>query len=355
MTFETGPNHQEESISSSFLKELEQAREDGYESVKALVRQEDILATKEVCGTPLEKASWMNEKDWERLTVMRLYDEPTALHCIRTFLLAEKKLGECHVKGISLSSLIDEEVGTLENFYRACLFHDVGKCCLPHAVLNNSLNDADLAKVLIEQMEKDGDTLLLTQIEESVQAHYLGHTEDELAHFLESVHPVRYVKIRYILSEEEVRNITNKIPGIHGDSTLADAIRFHEAKSGDILMEEGEVVAAKIARGHHNYDNHQLEFPMASGLIGVSAKLEEFLAIADMYEALTAKRVYKDSFAPVKALSFLIKEVKLREINPFIAALWIQSELRTLDENILSGEERTSLIYIKKFAEEHQL
>lgn len=98
-----------------------------------------------------------------------------------------------------------------------------------------------------------------------------------------------------------------------------------------------------------------MRHPIANGLIGVSAKLEEFLAIADMYEALTAKRVYKESFAPVKALSFLIKEVKLREINPFIAALWIQSELETLDEDVLSEEERASLLYIKKFAEEHQL
>jgi response regulator RpfG family c-di-GMP phosphodiesterase len=339
------------------IQNITEAKTNNYEGIKRKLVEEghlsdEVLFIKDLYKNELEAAHWMEEKDWEMLAVMNVYDEATAEHCIRTYILAKEKLEKCHLGGIPLKDHVSDEAGMLDSFYRACLFHDIGKCCLPHEVLNNTMTESQLADTLFDHMNSIDNFETVTTIQNDLKVTYIGETENELKAFLQKANPVRYAPLSSIFEEDQVSSLMVRFPGINSTSTLLKVISFHEKESERVLKEHGDTIAAIIAGGHHNYDGHKLNFPIASDLLEICVKVEEILMLADIQDALTAERKYKSKFPILKALKYLVQEARLKNIHDMLSATWVRSELEKFNKENLNEEDTRLLKDAERFVRE---
>ncbi len=334
-----------------------------YEEIRGTLRSEGLLTDEvervhEVYGTALESAEWMTEGDWEMLAIMDCYDKSTADHCVETYRIARDRIERFTMGDKKFSEMITGEGIPLSEFYRACLFHDIGKCCIPHAILHNHLTDAEFGKQLCEDVFHGAKKEILADVESAAGEKFAGEwgNSEQLQDFLKThhVHTMRFVPVREVLSEEDLAVVSMRFPEIDLETaTLADLLVPHEEESERILNSEGRSTAADIAGKHHNYRNLPVRFPIATGTLGVSAALEEILALSDMEQAMSAKRAYKEGLPMSMVLRSIIAEVEIRKMNPVITTFWVTQELATISE-----EERlqnpAAIAEIEQFIAGHQ-
>lgn len=309
----------------------------------------EILRTKETYGEDLEHAPWMTEKDWKMLTIMDSYDSHTARHCVETFRIAHDRVDRFMAGDKKFSELIIHEGISLDDFFRACLFHDIGKCLIPRSILNNTLSDNDFNTQLCKDVFRGGHSELLNEIEKTTghtfEIHEGRDSEKQLHEYLTEnhVHTMRYVPAREVLKENDINLIKERFPHINFDeATLADLIKPHEEGSEQILYSQGFTVAAEIAGKHHNYRKLEVRFPVTTEIAGVTVALEELLALSDMKQALSAKRSYKKALGTPLVLRNLIIEAERHEISSVITSLWVEQELELLsNEELLTYDEPT--------------
>jgi hypothetical protein len=253
--------------------------------------------------------------------------------------------------------IVDEGI-PLSEFYRACLFHDIGKCCIPHSILRNHLTDADFGKQLCEDVFYGEQKDILADVESAAGEKFDGEwgNSEQLQEFLKThhVHTMRFVPVREVLSAEDLAIVSVRFPEIDLETaTLADLLMPHEEESERIFAAQGFSIAADIAGKHHNYRNLPVRFPIATGTLGVSAALEEILVLSDMEQAMSAPRSYKEGLPMSVVLQTIIAEVKTRNMNPIITTFWVTQELAAI-----SKEERdqhpVAIADIEKFIAAHQ-
>ena len=350
---------------------------------------EDILAKLEEAGlldeqvnnlqerfcNQLEAATFLSHEDWKALTVLELYDTGTFEHSLDTYLIARKKVEqpikfEGHT--IVLAEKIEQEgLFQLEQFYRACLLHDIGKIEIPHFIITSKINHIEWAEMLVTIDERNGNDALLkkslsesgiTLPEEISQMEQNTFEEKEnrkmmLAKFLSdnNVRCEKYVPVSEALDNpllgEKAFSPKNMgeldargLPNITSNSPLFDIAKLHEKKSSGILRESMHLEKeATLAGAHHDYDRlyAQLfeENPYAVSSFQISNKLAEFLRLTDMYQAIKSKRTYKNSESRLEALLDLTKSVDGKKIHYLVAYLWISSEMETLKDTVPSEHE----------------
>lgn len=341
-----------------------------YEKIRDTLRSEELLAdevgrVREVYGALLEGAEWMTPEDWEMLAIMDCYDKSTADHCVETYRIARDRIERFTMGDKKFSEMIEGEGIPLSEFYRACLFHDIGKCCIPHSILHNHLTDAEFGKQLCEDVFLGGKKEILADVEAAAGEKFEGEwgNSEELQEFLKThhIHTMRFVPVREVLSEEDIAVVAMRFPEIDLETaTLADLFVPHEEESERILKAQGCSTAADIAGKHHNYRNLSVRFPITTGTLGVSAALEEILALSDMEQAMSGRRAYQkrslvsgESLPMSIILCDMIAEVQTRNMNPVITTFWVTQELATISE-----EERlqnpTAIAEIEQFITLHQ-
>lgn len=307
----------------------------------------------------LESAAWMTEKDWEMLAVMDFYDEKTVRHCIETLRIAEDRIERFKAGDRKFSELIKHEGVPLQEFFRACLFHDIGKMVVPRSILNNTFFDKDFDTQLYDSIFHGGKKEFLTRIETATGHPFEGGDDEVSLHKylrLHHVHTMRYVPVEKILSEADLLAARNRFPEVDfSNATLADLIQIHEEGSEKILTDCGFVVAASIAGKHHNYHKTRLRFPVSTEVLSVSIALEEILALSDMKQALSSKRSYKDALCTPLVLRDLILEATQHDISPVTTSLWVKQEMAMIPQEEVLTYNDDSLraideceIYIKK-------
>jgi putative two-component system response regulator len=112
-----------------------------------------------------------------------------------------------------------------------------------------------------------------------------------------------------------------------------DIIKTHAKLGGDVLKNANDEfkkefdkdsylkVASDIASYHHEkYDGTGYPEGLKGEEIPLCARI---VAIADVYDALRSKRVYKDGFSHEKSLS-IIKEEKSKAFDPFLVDIFIE-------------------------------
>jgi response regulator RpfG family c-di-GMP phosphodiesterase len=92
----------------------------------------------------------LTENDLEILMVMYRFNKGTFRHSIRTLSIVKNKINKPLEKNIVLAEWIGKEIQDMDVFYRACLFHDIGKIAIPEFILTNKLNDIQWANYLFE-------------------------------------------------------------------------------------------------------------------------------------------------------------------------------------------------------------
>lgn len=163
------------------------------------------------------------------------------------------------------------------------------------------------------------------------------------------------------LTAENIDNIIKAAP-MHdiGKITIEDSIlrkpnrlnpaeyeimKTHSAAGGDLIKsnlnavasEEFVKVAYEMARHHHEYWNGN-GYPdgIAGDKIPLSARI---LAVADVYDALTARRVYKEPMSTEKAIS--IMNENSGQYEPILLEVFTKSqeELKVLTESMYARKE----------------
>jgi len=122
----------------------------------------------ETYDADLKLATFLTPDDWKALTVLELYDTGTFLHSLETYRIAKKMMEKTFIFGntkIELATMIRQENRvSLEQFYRACLLHDIGKVEVPHFIITSEISHAGWAEMLVNMDKRDPDKKLLENI-----------------------------------------------------------------------------------------------------------------------------------------------------------------------------------------------
>lgn len=343
---------------------IEVARSGGYPRILETLRAEALLEkeAERVRGEyELDQIEWVNENDREMFAILDLYDPGTARHCYETYKLAKEKMEKEILPGVSFAKLLREQEGvSLEQFYRACLFHDIGKVEVPWAVIHNDMDESTMLGCMHHAYHE---LFLNRRIPASL---HLGEhaTDAEIDCAFAHQHQVRCVHLlpaRDVLSSEDLEEV--KRFGFTGEETLFEIIQTHEFQSGKILANAGRTVESKIAASHHNYAGKSLiefTFPLAIGALRMSVNLADVLHLADIEQALSSPdRSYKRAFSMPKVMNIIVEDTRHGKIDPMAAFLWLTDEMQKYetepheyDDPEAQAEDEANLAAVRAFLAE---
>lgn len=311
---------------------VEIAGEGNYARILSTLSAEDLLSDERervVEEYKLDELSFVNEHDKDMFTVLDLYDPGTARHCLETYKIAKDKIEKEIVPGVTLARLIERDEGiSLDAFYRACLFHDIGKVEVPRVVVRNRTDDGHMLECLHHIYPA-----LYHEGRIPKQWHLGRHPSDmSIDETLHSKHkrPIELVPAKKVLSPEDLEEVQRF--GYTGEETLMDMLRPHERLSGKILAEADYPVEAKIAALHHNYDDIEVENGYAIGALHLGVddvELTDMLHIADVSQALqSTERPYKRMFREPRKMKIIVEHAEEERVKPFAAYLWLKDDLK---------------------------
>jgi len=335
----------ESSYEGVHARAIEIAGEGKYAVILDTLREEKLL-TKEMERVEreysLDDISFLNEHDREMFAVLDLYDPGTARHCLETYQIAREKIEKEIIPGVSFARLIEkQEDVTLDQFYRACLFHDIGKVEVPRAVIRNHFDEGHMLECMhhvYHTLYHDGKIPAWLGLKEDA-------TDTEIDSAFVKQHSLRCVQLvpsREVLSPDELAEIQAR--GYTGEETLMDIIKPHETHSGEILERAGYLTESRLAALHHNYGNKTPEHPFAVSILHLNVDLADMLHIADVTQALqSGDRSYKGAFSPSKMMRIIAEHAQEGKVSPLAAYLWLTDDVRAYDaqpQELLSAKQR---------------
>jgi len=115
-------------------------------------------------------------------------------------------------------------------------------------------------------------------------------------------------------------------------------------------------VESYLAGHHHNYDNEPLRYPLTTDTLHISIDLADMLHIADVMQALSAKRFYKGAFRLPKIMRIVVEHVQDKKIKAMSAYIVLTNQLQKYDaatHNIGDGsahdEDEANLRIVRDF------
>ena len=322
-------------------------QDNDFERSSRELEQEGVLPAQvtrvmELYHSKLENAEFLTGQDWEMVTMMELYSPELVKHCIETYLLVRSKIEKIYIGGETVADVIEKERVPLDKFYRACLFHDIGKLHIPVSILDNTFTKDEWIDHIYNEVNNNPDEKTCERlgllVGEDMNNVDIAEILEEKDLCYRSVLPINTV-----LTEEQIESLEGR--GISADLTFKEVCNSHEISSQEILEGEGLHTEALIAGQHHNYQHKPYIFPVSSKTVGVGADLSDLLHLADVEQALESGRSYKSSFTRLDVLDLLIKNIEKESIDKGMTALWVRSEIPDIvvdggnqrDVSILSG------------------
>lgn len=294
---------------------------------------------------------FLEEKDWELFAALELFHSETFEHSLRTYCTAKEKVEKRLPRDIVLKDLFNREGVSLDQFYRTCLFHDIGKTALPQTVIQNTVSKDKAIEILTDLINKDSGGALakkigIEHISNSRHSREVVAQAAERAH----IHPPKIIPIKFLLSPDACADAQEK--GFQKEMPLGELLEAHEEQSGVILENLGFGVESEIVRQHHNYRHEPLSHPVAIDSLKISIDMADILHLADITDALRYKRSYKEGFSLLETLSILSSHAQQGLVGMEITHLWIADELKKMGDtslDALSDEDRRHFDDIKLF------
>lgn len=312
--------------------------------VANFVFQKEVLRVKKDYAEELSSADFLTAEDWQILTAIELFDKKTFIHSIGTYNVARKKIEE---RLTELGTEITHEGVELKQFYRGCLFHDIGKLAIPEFIINNTTTDAEWVYYFMEILPDDKNETDLFSKQDEILVENKIIIPDNIRHDLEKmtaffsknrIRAVKFVPIKAILTEQQTATLIKL--GINPDDSLGKIMRTHEEKSEQILRSLGHVVEGLLAGNHHNYkhaDKKMGEKPASLSAMHISTEIaSNIIHLADIQQALSGDRSYHHKNPILRILAFLVDDAENGIIDPSIAARWIADELKKINPAYLN-------------------
>jgi hypothetical protein len=329
---------------------------------------------------------FLEEMDWEALTMLKLYDKRTFEHSINTYAILKTKINAIKHDDRTLAEIIVQEGYSLEELLRAALLHDVGKIKIPIAVINNPITrgewreifeeqeiidqKAQLIKLLGKKEWEDPDALSkIAALRDEDEVNALPDDEydedkknrileearhDILAYIDKQLIPAtQLVPIRKGMSKENIQALKDR--GFDPDEALGSIMRRHEKFTGDVIShvaaeqdknsdhrysEEALYKIIELATHHHNYDRDEkflAEHPATATSLNISTRLASLISMADLKEAMESHaRAYRKGEADMMEIfrEFII-HAERGFIDKHYTALWLESDLKELEQEKL--------------------
>ncbi len=319
------------------------AQKGDYDAILEELEEKDLLYEQIERLQGVVSIEFLTENDWKMLAVMELYDKGTFEHCVKTYLIAKEKVEKMLGDQIVIADLIKNEGMELEVFYRACLFHDIGKVEIPSFVLHNSLTDSEWMNNLCQIVYgKDSDNHIKQILFDEINMPQESFPkEDDLKTSLIKKHirAMRFVPMKNVLSEKEILALEEK--GFSSKMSLKQIMEAHEEISKRILNDAGLPVEAKLAGQHHNYKHKktdQLKIPISTTSLSISLKLSDVIHLADVQQALEQRRSYKIDQHRTRALVELVRQSQDGFIDEYITYLWVCDDMKNISPEELKNE-----------------
>ncbi|HCC05414.1 TPA: hypothetical protein DEP58_03885 [Patescibacteria group bacterium] len=327
-----------------FSNALRSLREEG-------LMPQQVLRTKERYGESLESAVFMTEKDWEYLTMISLYSPELATHSVETYRLIRSKIERIHIGSETIAKRIEKEAGSLNEFYRAALFHDIGKLDIPESVMNHVVQPGDWHALTHAGSDPEHVHTVYSDTGKLVPVTKNFDSEKFMSEY--DLNKSSKEPASSILPPEKIDELNKR--GISPELTLRQIFNLHEEYTRNTLKREGLHAEADIAGQVHNYQKEERTTPTSSETIAVStdaADIEKIiLHIGDAQEALrSSERDYnkRRPHSQVATASILVQDAKKVPLSKLITALWIQEDMNELEDTV-TPEDHEKIKEIKEF------
>lgn len=308
-----------------------------YTQILETLRREDLLQAEVErvrSAYALYELDFVTEEDAVMFTILDLYDPGTAKHCYETYRIAKAKIEKEIFPGVSLAKLIENREGiSLNQFYRACLLHDIGKIEVPRGVIRHHMGDG----AMLGCMHAVYHSLYL----EGKIPNSFGLTEDATDDAIDEAMQAHHARAIYFVPASEALKDQPEILaeirrfGFTDEETLMQIIQTHELRSGNILTQAGFSVEAYLAAHHHNYANERLTYAIAVGALHISISLEDMMHMADVTQAiLSNERSYKEALRMPKAMRVIVEHVKDGKVPSAAAYLWLTDDLQEYEAKL---------------------
>ena len=277
----------------------------------------------------------LSPKDLEILTIMRLFDSKTLLHSIETYVTAKKKVERPLESGSTFLDMLTREGILPEQFWRACLFHDIGKVVIPKFLLNSNYTDENWAQAFI-QLSKRKAFSLMKKYAINIPHELMDDPETLMEHMIRNrIRGARFVPIKTLFSKKQIKLLESK--KFSANMSLIDIMQKHEKESEKILDFMGYPVEAKIAGLHHNYQvaNLNIKKNICSCSVNDKNLASDIIHLADIQEALRSNRPYLSQRPVLKTLAFMVDDAKRGLVNCFVTYLWIKDDMQKIDSKYL--------------------
>ncbi len=278
----------------------------------------------------LSKLTFLNRVDWQMLTVLELFDTKTFEHSLDTLFTLKKKLYRKLENGLTFSEMISKEKVSLEQLFRATLFHDIGKIAVPKFILNSYFTDEHWAQAFVELSEEEKRNILEKHALQ-IPLEIMNNSQAIMGYFLKNrIRAVRLVPVKYIFSSTQLKSLTDK--NFSTDSSLVEIVKLHEEESERILTFSGYPIEAHLAGNHHAYKkNSNQEMKNSNTLTNIAGTIiPNLIHLADIRSALRSNRPYHTQKPRIRIMAFIMDDVKNGLIDPQIAYLWIKDDLKKL-------------------------
>ncbi len=205
----------------------------------------------------------------------------------------------------SFASDLERDGVRYEDMVRSASLHDVGKIALPDCILKSTMKDEQLAEIFFDFIKQQPDRateLLRKKGRLSEKRTVEDMSTDVLAHMdHRDVLPLDFMYRNNPAAMAEIIQC-----GIDPKLSFMDALRFHEAKSGEIIRQSNipnrELISA-LAGVHHNYDARtSVQYQQGGETKALPVTAAEVIHIADVFNAMTGRDQYRPTVSAEEAL-----------------------------------------------------
>jgi hypothetical protein len=233
---------------------------------------------------------------------------------------------------------IAHEGVALDQLYRACLLHDIGKLAIPGFILNNEANDKDWINCFILLPPDEQDEILVNN--NIFAADEIRHDPGKMYEFLSRnrKRAVKFVPVKAILDDKQKAFLIEN--DFDPEKSLGEIMQIHEEKSEQILKKLGFVIEALLAGHHHDckYKDEALGAkPKSLTALNIAIEIaSNLIHFGDVQDALNGDRSYSHKQPMLRIMAFLVDHAESGNTDPALTAHWINDELKKMSPEYLN-------------------